>query len=239
VFEEAPSLPLEKEENEWTTPLQKFQGCYNINATEDDDPRNVNITKIEGQRDIEGPRVELPFIGQPIKIKKVNIGTEQTPKLANVGDYWNAATIDKITELLHEYHDLFPTKFTDMKGIKGPMGEMRIPLKSYARLVKQIPYRLNPKYKEKVKIELDRMLEAIVPMKYLVPSLKIAAFTNMDDIGIVQERLLQLVELEEEKFIAGFHQQVQKEREKAYHDRHIKKRHLSKVIWYWHMTVSS
>jgi hypothetical protein len=109
---------------------------------------------------VEGSGVKMPFIGQPIKIKKFNIGTEQTPKFANVGDYWNVATIDKITELLHEYHDLFPTKFTDMKGIRGPMGEMRIALKPDARLVKQRPYRLNPKYKEKVKIELDRMLEA-------------------------------------------------------------------------------
>jgi hypothetical protein len=47
-----------------------------------------------------------------------------------------------------------------MKGIKGPMGEMKIPLKPDARLVKQIPYILNHKYKEKVNIELDRMLEA-------------------------------------------------------------------------------
>jgi hypothetical protein len=136
VFEEASSLPLEQEEDEWTAPLQKLQGCYNINADEDDDPRKVNIAEIEGQRDVEGPGVELPFIGQPIKIKKFNIGTEQTPKFANVGDYWDVATIDKITELLHEYQDLFPTKFTDMKGIKGPMGEMRIPLKPDARLVK-------------------------------------------------------------------------------------------------------
>jgi hypothetical protein len=96
----------------------------------------VNIVKTEGKRDIEGPRTELPFIGQPIKIKKVNIGTEKTPNLANVGDYWDVATIDKITELLQEYQDLFPTKFTDMKGIKGPMGEMRISLKPYERLVK-------------------------------------------------------------------------------------------------------
>jgi hypothetical protein len=55
---------------------------------------------------------------------------------------------------------LFPTKFADMKGIKGPMGEMRIPIKPYAIPFKQIPYKLNPKYKEKVNIELDRMLEA-------------------------------------------------------------------------------
>jgi hypothetical protein len=120
----------------------------------------VNIAETEGQRDIEGPEVELPFIGQSIKIKKVNIGTIQTSKLANVGDYWDAATINKIAELLHEYQDLFPTKFIDMKGIKGPMGEMRIPLNLDARPVKQRLYRLNPKYKEKVKIEVERMLEA-------------------------------------------------------------------------------
>jgi hypothetical protein len=151
---------LEQEEDEWTAPLQKLQGCYNINVDEDDDPRKVNITEKEGQRDVEGPGVEIPFIGQPININKVNIGTEQTLKLANDGDYWDVATIEKITKLLHEYQDLFLTKFTDMNGIKGPMGEMRIPLKPNARPFKKRPYRLNPKYKEKVKIEFDKMLEA-------------------------------------------------------------------------------
>jgi hypothetical protein len=72
IFKEAPSLPVEKEEDEWTAPLQKLQGCYNINVDEDDDPRNVNIAETEGQRDAGGPGVKLPFIGQMIKIKKVN-----------------------------------------------------------------------------------------------------------------------------------------------------------------------
>jgi hypothetical protein len=67
-------------------------------------------------------------------------------------------------------------------------------------------------------------LEAVVPMEYLVPSLRIVAFTDMDDTSIVQERLAQLIKLEEDRFIARFHQQVQKERENAYHDRHIKKK---------------
>jgi hypothetical protein len=49
VFEEAPKLPPEKEEDEWIAPLQKLQGCYNINADEDDDPRNVKIAKKEGK----------------------------------------------------------------------------------------------------------------------------------------------------------------------------------------------
>jgi hypothetical protein len=39
------------------------------------------------------------------------------------------------------------------------MGEMRIPLKPGVKPFKKRPYRLNPKYKEKVNIELERMLE--------------------------------------------------------------------------------
>ena len=46
---------MEQKEDEWTAPLQKLQGCYNINVDEDDDPRKVNIAEKEGQRDIEGP----------------------------------------------------------------------------------------------------------------------------------------------------------------------------------------
>jgi hypothetical protein len=46
-----------------------------------------------------------------------------------------------------------------MKGIKGTMGEMKIPLRLDSRPIMQRPYRLNPKYNHKVKIELDRMLE--------------------------------------------------------------------------------
>jgi hypothetical protein len=43
VFEEAPNLPFEQEEDEWTAPLQQLQYFYNINVDEDDDPRDVNI----------------------------------------------------------------------------------------------------------------------------------------------------------------------------------------------------
>jgi hypothetical protein len=61
-------------------------------------------------------------------------------------------------------------------------------------------------------------------MEYLVPSLRIVSFAGMDNTGVVRESLSQLVELEEDIFVAGFHHQVQKEREKAYHDRNIKKK---------------
>jgi hypothetical protein len=49
-------------------------------------------------------------------------------------------------------------------------------------------------------------LEAVVPMVYLVPSLRTATFIGMDDTDIVRYRLTQLMELDEDMFIAGFHQ---------------------------------
>jgi len=54
-------------------------------------------------------------------------------------------------------------------------------------------------------------------MEYIVPSLRIALFTKMSESGALEERLSQLMELEEYRFIAGFHQQVQKARQKAWH----------------------
>ena len=65
-------------------------------------------------------------------------------------------------------------------------------------------------------------VEAVMPMEYIVPSLKIIAFPDLTDEEIVNERLLNLVELEEDRFVVGFHQQVQKNREKTWHDRHNK-----------------
>ena len=63
-----------------------------------------------------------------------------------------------------------------------------------------------------------------MPMEYIVPSLRISTFTEMDDPTMLNERLMKILELEEDRFIAGFQQQVHKAREKAWHDRHIKKK---------------
>jgi len=46
-----------------------------------------------------------------------------------------------------------------MKGIAGELGEMKIPLKSEANPIWQRPYRLNLWYKEKVKAEIDMMVD--------------------------------------------------------------------------------
>jgi len=53
--------------------------------------------------------------------------------------------MEKITNLLWEYQDLFPTKFFDLKGIVGDLGVMKITLKPNVKPVKKRPYQLNPK----------------------------------------------------------------------------------------------
>jgi hypothetical protein len=55
---------------------------------------------------------------------------------------------------------LFPTTFIEMKDIAGELGEMKIPLRTDVRPIKQRPYRLNLIYKQKVKDEIERMIKA-------------------------------------------------------------------------------
>jgi hypothetical protein len=109
---------------------------------------------------VEGPPIESKFISVPIKVKKVNIGTVEHPKMASIGDYWDEQTMESITKLLREYNDLFPTTFIEMKGIVGELGETKIPLRQEERSIRKQPYRLNPIYKKKLNAEIDRMLEA-------------------------------------------------------------------------------
>jgi len=65
-------------------------------------------------------------------------------------------------------------------------------------------------------------IEVVIPMEYIVPSLPITSFTGIEDQEALEEWLTEMMELEEDRFLVGFHQQVQKKHENAWHDRHIK-----------------
>ena len=66
-----------------------------------------------------------------------------------------------------------------------------------------------------------------MPMEYIVPSLCIAEETAMGDEEALEEREMQLLQLEEDYFITGFQQHVEKDLQKAWHDRHIKNKQFS------------
>lgn len=48
-------------------------------------------------------------------------------------------------------------------------------------------------------------VEAVMPMEYIVHSLHITSLTCMADCKALEERLAQLMELEEDQFLTGFH----------------------------------
>ena len=75
--------------------------------------------------------------------------------------------MSKVIDLLHEYQEILPTKFSYMKVILGYLGVIKIPLKLDVKPVRKRPYRLNLKYKDKVKLELDKMIATwiIEPVK--------------------------------------------------------------------------
>ena len=50
--------------------------------------------------------------------------------------------------------------------------------------------------------------EAVMPMEYIVPSLRIPHITEITDADTMNERLSQLFALENDRFIVGFHQKV-------------------------------
>ena len=85
---------------------------------------------------MEGSGISSKQFLKLLKIMKVNIGSPENPKFTNIGDYWDDETIAKITDLLHEFQDSFPSNFSEMKGIVGYLGEMKIPLKPDAKPVK-------------------------------------------------------------------------------------------------------
>jgi hypothetical protein len=51
--------------------------CYQVQeeAPDEDDPHDIQIEEVKGEREVEGPPLELEVISVPINIKKVNIGT--------------------------------------------------------------------------------------------------------------------------------------------------------------------
>jgi len=58
---------------------------------------------------------------------------------------------------------------------------------------------------EKTPFRLVYRQEAVVPLEYLIPSLHIATIINMTERGATQEILSQLMELEDDMVMDGFH----------------------------------
>ena len=85
--------------------MKSMEECYNVSGEPEDDDEiwNINILEMKGSRDVAIPDVLTDPMNQPLKIRKVNIGIEENPKFASIGDYWEEETMANITDMLHEF----------------------------------------------------------------------------------------------------------------------------------------
>jgi hypothetical protein len=115
VFIKQPKFKLITKEQQWNRhTVKELLSCYHVQeeAPDEDDLCDIQIEEVEGEREVECPPLESEVIVVSIKVKKVNIGTMENPKMASIGDYWDEKTVESITELLHKYNVIFPTTFT-------------------------------------------------------------------------------------------------------------------------------
>ena len=80
--------------------------------------------------------------------------------MAKIGYYWSEQQTTEIVNLLREFQDVFARDYKYLKGIVHEMGEMKIDTKPDVWPVKKRLYKLDHKYKEIVKKEIDNMLAA-------------------------------------------------------------------------------
>ncbi|KAL2613183.1 hypothetical protein R1flu_024875 [Riccia fluitans] len=91
---------------------------------------------------------------------EVNVGTEDRPNVIRIGATLSPQERQQYVNLLREFKHVLAADYRDMKGIPPEIVEHRIDLLPNTRPLWNQRYRLNPNYAERVKKELDKLLEA-------------------------------------------------------------------------------
>jgi hypothetical protein len=119
------------------------------NPNDLEDIINLDIKETKGSQEIKDTIHSHTYssYNNPLKLWKVNIGSVENPNIDSIGDYWDEKSMNEVHNLLREYEDLFLKKLSELKGLKGAMGEMKLELKPNSRPMKHRPYHLNPRIK--------------------------------------------------------------------------------------------
>jgi ribonuclease HI len=91
------------------------------------------------------------------EMRKVNIGTDSSPKYVNLGVDCTTEEADQYVSLFKEYIDVFTWTYDDLKSYDKTIFQHVIPLREGAKPVKQKIRMMNPKMKPMVKLELEKL----------------------------------------------------------------------------------
>jgi len=92
--------------------------------------------------------------------RKVNIGTDNSPKYVNLGVDCTIEEVDQYISLFKEYVDVFSWTYDDLKSYDKIVFQHIIPLREEEKPVKQKIRMMNPKLKPLVKIKLEKLKKA-------------------------------------------------------------------------------
>jgi hypothetical protein len=102
-------------------------------------------------------------------MRKVNIGTNISPKHVNLGVDCATKEVDQYISLFKEYIDVFAWTYYDLKDYDKSIFHHIIPLREEVNPVKKKIRMMNPKMKPMVKIELEKLNKVgiIYPIRHL------------------------------------------------------------------------
>jgi transposase InsO family protein len=151
----------------------------------------------------------------------------------NQGAHFISSTIEKLTlEFLIQHHKSSPYHLQSNGTIEVfnkilERGLTKVCFKNREDWDDKVPvvlwdYRTTTKKIHKyTPFQLVYGKEAMVPTQFITLSLYIAQTTHISKEESVAQRIMELHELLETRFLANFHQSVEKTRQKAWHDIHV------------------
>ena len=115
---------------------------------------------------------ELDKLGQGFTsadpLEQVDIGDGSVPRPTFINQNLEADYKVELIALLKEYVDCFAWDYTEMPGLSRELVEHRLPIKKGFRPFKQKPHRFNSTIYDRIKEEINRLLQAgfIQPCRY-------------------------------------------------------------------------
>src|SRR4051812_40550767 len=93
-------------------------------------------------------------------LEKINLGSEEDKKEVTIGSLLDADIKSKLTDLLKKYVDVFAWSYQDMPGLDTNIVQHYLPLKPEYPLVKLKLRRTHPDMANKIKVEVQKQLDA-------------------------------------------------------------------------------
>jgi len=93
-------------------------------------------------------------------LEEVDLGDGSTKRPTYVSAKITNEFRDRIVELWKEYKDCFNWDYNEMSGLSREMVELKLPIRSDKKPVKQIPRRFAPQILSKIKEEIERLLKS-------------------------------------------------------------------------------